>query len=191
MNDLDNLSVLSSLSQTSGRGQGSNTWLSSPGENLTFSVILKYGEKPFMAKDQIIISALTAITVTELLTEYEIESQIKWPNDIYVGENKICGILIEHSVKGNKLSNSIVGIGLNVNQRNFDVSLPNPTSIATCKGDSVNIDIRKCLDCFMDIYKRNLRLLDEDRDFSKIYELYMSKLREGSPIDEINRAWLR
>ena len=174
---LDNLSVVSAVSQTEGRGQRGREWLSDPGENLTFSIVLKYGNHSlpeYRAEDQAAISAITAITVIELLSNFEIEAKIKLPNDIYVGDKKICGILIEHGVKGKLLTHSIIGIGLNINQRNFDVSLPNPISLALCieesGRESAQISTKDCLDLFMDIYKRNLRLLDEGRDFSKLYE---------------------
>ena len=186
---LDNLSVLATLSQTEGRGQRGNSWLSSPGENLTFSVVLKYNGQSMPAKDQISISAITAISITDLLKEYEISAKIKWPNDIYVEENKICGILIENAIQAGWLAHSIIGIGLNINQKNFDVSIPNPTSIAICKGQNQTLDIVECLDKFMDILKRNLHLLDEDRDYTKIHDIYMSRLRQNSPIEEISLAW--
>ena len=112
---LDNLSVLSAVSQTAGRGQRGNTWSAKPGENLTFSIVLKYGPgatPEIRALDQSVISEIIALSVVDFLAA------------------QICGILIEHSVRNGLLSSSIIGIGLNVNQRNFDVNLPNPTSMA-------------------------------------------------------------
>ena len=186
---LDNLSVVSALSQSSGRGQRGNVWLSEPGENLTFSIVHKYEKYELAAKNQIVVSAIAALSVVALLSEYGIDAEIKWPNDIYVGEKKICGILIEHTVAGDYISHSIVGIGLNVNQCNFDVSLPNPTSIALCQDNFQRIDLDICLDQFMDIYKRNLCLM-KDKDFSELHDLFFSKLKKsGSPIGEINLAW--
>lgn len=184
---LDNLSVVSAYSQTQGRGQRGNIWISEPGENLTFSVILKYGDDVqgnfpcFPAKNQEVISAITAISIIELLSEYGIDAKIKLPNDIYVSDKKICGILIEHTVKGESLKHSIIGIGLNINQCNFDVNLPNPTSLAVClkeKGSYCSpISTDDCLNQFLDIYKRNLRLLNEGRDFSKMLESMRALLR--------------
>ena len=185
--DLDNLSVLSALSQTSGRGQRGNVWLSKPGENLTFSIVLKYRtskeqseKRPAMkAEDQLAISELTAVSVTELLYEYGIDAKIKWPNDIYVGDKKICGILIEHSVIGKFLSHSIIGVGININQDKFDSTLPNPASMKICmktadkKGE--DIDLNECLSKFMNIFKNNLRLLEEDRDYSRLHQRYIRR----------------
>ena len=158
ISDLDNLSVLSTLSQTKGRGQGDHIWISEPGSNLLFSIVLKYSssadsvQSPLLsvqAHDQIVISQITALSVVDLLAAHEIEAKIKWPNDIYVGDKKICGILIEHSVRGNWLTSSIIGIGLNVNQRNFDVNLPDPISMVLLDTDSENdYNTRELLDEF-------------------------------------------
>ena len=94
---LDNLSVLSALEQTGGRGQRENKWHSAPNQNLTFSIVLK--NPPVNAADQFCISEITAVTLVNFLSEYGIEADIKWPNDIYVSGKKICGILIENSLK--------------------------------------------------------------------------------------------
>ena len=162
ISDLDNLSVLSTLSQTKGRGQGDHIWLSEPGSNLLFSIILKYSssadavQSPLLsvqAHDQIVISQITALSVVDLLAAHDIDAKIKLPNDIYVGDKKICGILIEHSVCGKWLTSSIIGIGLNVNQRNFNVNLPNPISMILLSKDSEeNFDLKELLDEFMDIF---------------------------------------
>ena len=163
ISDLDNLSVLSTLSQTKGRGQGDHIWLSEPGSNLLFSIILKYSssadavQSPLLsvqAHDQIVISQITALSVVDLLAAHDIDAKIKLPNDIYVGDKKICGVLIENSLRGEHLSSSIIGIGLNVNQRNFDVNLPNPTSMALETG--LQEDIKECLEEFMDIFQNIL-----------------------------------
>ncbi len=150
---LDNLSVLSAFEQTGGRGQGDHTWLSSFGENLLFSVVLKFDEGEMHAKDAFMISERTAAALVEFLAGHGIEAWIKPPNDIYVGNRKICGTLIENSVRGSWVSYSIVGIGLNVNQRNFDVSLPNPTSMVL-ETEKKAYDIAVCLDEILDIFLR-------------------------------------
>lgn len=127
IDSLDNLSVVAVRCQTSGRGQGTNSWESAPGENLTFSIILK--DLNILPKEQIVISQITALSVVELLEKHGIEAKIKLPNDIYVGSKKICGILIENTLCSNKIRWSIIGIGINVNQTVFPTHLPNPTSI--------------------------------------------------------------
>lgn len=127
IDSLDNLSVVAVRCQTSGRGQGTNSWESAPGENLTFSIVLK--DLNILPKEQIVISQITALSVVELLEKHGIEAKIKLPNDIYVGSKKICGILIENTLCSNKIRWSIIGIGINVNQTVFPTHLPNPTSI--------------------------------------------------------------
>lgn len=158
ISDIDNLSVLSALSQSEGRGQKGNKWSSVPGENLTFSIVLKFGEQTagelrlaVTAREQFVLTEITSLSIVEFLSRHGIKAKIKWPNDIYVGDKKICGVLIENSLRGKNLSSSIIGIGLNVNQRNFDVNLPNPTSMILETG--IEEDIRSCLEEFMDIFQ--------------------------------------
>lgn len=110
--------------QYSGRGQTGNKWQSEAGKNLTISIIL---QPKIDIKNQFQISKITCLAIVETLNEYRIESKIKWPNDILVEKRKICGILIENSLQSTKISNSIIGIGLNLNEvfqkRNNAVSM--------------------------------------------------------------------
>ncbi len=154
--DIDNLSVVAALEQDSGRGQGDHVWLSENGKNLLFTVVLKFGEGEFAARDIKRISDCAAESVVEFLGRRGIEAWIKLPNDVYVGGRKICGILIENSFKGEWVSYSIVGIGLNINQRNFDVNLPNPTSMALETDKAYDLTV--CLDEFLDIFSHAWRL---------------------------------
>ena len=178
ISDLDNLSVVAALSQTKGRGQRGNSWHSEEGKNLLMSILLKHDSEAVQAYDQFVISQIASLAVVDLLGAYDVEAKIKWPNDIYVGEKKICGILIEHSVCGKWLSSSIVGIGLNINQRNFDVSLPNPTSLVLClEEESVNFNIRKMLEEFMDIFIGYLdRFCHIKGGYNRLEKLYLSQL---------------
>ncbi|MDR1553256.1 MAG: biotin--[acetyl-CoA-carboxylase] ligase [Prevotellaceae bacterium] len=114
--------------QTKGRGQRSNTWESEPSKNLTFSIIL-YPDF-LKVEEQFLLSKAISVATVDLLKEYGLPAKIKWPNDIYVGDKKITGILIENNIIGNRVASSIVGVGLNVNQRIFVSDAPNPTSIA-------------------------------------------------------------
>lgn len=128
IDSLDNLSVVSALSQTAGRGQGDHTWQSEPGQNLLFSILLK---EPDVAPNcQKVISDAVAESMVKLLEKHGIEAWIKPPNDIWVRDKKICGILIEHALRSGRISWSILGVGLNVNQTVFPSDLPNPTSMA-------------------------------------------------------------
>lgn len=124
--------------QTAGRGQRGNAWNSERGLNLTFSMLL---EPDFMMPDrQFLLSEAVALSLTDMLDSYGIEARIKWPNDIYVGDRKIAGILIENDIMGIKLRRSIVGVGLNVNQRLFDAGIPNPVSMSLVTGREYRLD---------------------------------------------------
>lgn len=125
---LDNLSVVAAWSQTEGRGQALHKWHSHPGKNLTFSILIKNPDLTAVRQSE--ISDTTAQSIVELLDRHGIEAWIKPPNDIWVSDKKICGLLIEHSLRGNRIMWSIIGIGLNVNQTTFPDDLPNPTSMA-------------------------------------------------------------
>lgn len=113
--------------QTSGRGQMGNTWESESGKNLLFSIILY----PLMLKPekQFILSKTISLGICDFLERYLQNVFIKWPNDLYVGSDKIAGILLESSIIQNELKHVVAGIGLNVNQEKFTMRTPNPTSL--------------------------------------------------------------
>ncbi|GAB3911107.1 biotin--[acetyl-CoA-carboxylase] ligase [Mucilaginibacter boryungensis] len=115
-------------SQFAGRGQQTNRWHSEAGKNLTFSLLLKPG---FLALQQQfdLTRVISLGVVTGLQQATGLPVQIKWPNDIYVGEKKLGGILIENLVQGSTIKNSVIGIGLNINQESFPPEVPNPTSV--------------------------------------------------------------
>ena len=134
---LANLSVVAARSQTAGRGQRGNRWITRPGENLTFSVLLRPGQDgvpAIGAEDQFLLSEWFTLAIRQALAAYGVRSRIKWPNDIYAGDRKICGMLIENILQEGKVLESIIGIGLNVNQLDFDPGLLNPTSMARLTG---------------------------------------------------------
>lgn len=119
--------------QTKGRGQRGNSWNSTPGENLTFSLVIQPDH--LQAEEQFYISKIISLSLVETLAAYGTQASVKWPNDIYTGDRKIAGVLIENDLMGACIKKSIAGIGLNVNQRLFDPGLPNPTSMTLEKGD--------------------------------------------------------
>lgn len=113
--------------QEAGRGQGSNSWHSQAGENLLMSVLLF---PAFLsASQQFQLSRLVSVSLCELLLSLGIKSLVKWPNDILVSGGKIAGILIEHGISGQRISYTIAGIGLNLNQKDFP-KFPQPASSA-------------------------------------------------------------
>ena len=137
------VSVVVADYQTAGKGCGSNSWESERGKNLTFSVLLHPKEIP--ASCQFRISEIVSVAICKVLEQYlspltSLHSplMIKWPNDIYVGDRKICGILIENRLQGSSILDSIVGIGLNVNQTAFLSDAPNPVSMKQVLGREVD-----------------------------------------------------
>ena len=143
--------------QTAGRGQRGHEWHSRKGENLTFSVVLEPLFVPIA--EQFSVSEVVALSLVDMLADYGIEAKIKWTNDIYVGDRKLVGILIEHSLAATTLRRTIVGIGINVNQTEFDSSIPNPVSMAQLLGRELNAE--EVLQCFLKHLQRNYELLRE------------------------------
>ena len=135
LGELDNLSIVAAKGQTAGRGQGTHTWYATPGRNLTFSILYRFGEAcPLVAADAILITQVTTLALRDYLLAHGVEARIKWPNDIWVGDRKICGILIENSLEGAAIRESIVGIGLNLNETGWPAELPNPVSLTELTG---------------------------------------------------------
>lgn len=112
--------VVITESQTAGKGQRGNHWKSNTGENLTFSVILL---SDIEIKNAYYLSMICALAVHRTLMKYLSGVEIKWPNDILVDGKKIAGILIENQIRGNRITSSVAGIGLNVNQTHFQSEL--------------------------------------------------------------------
>lgn len=160
--------------QTAGRGQRGNKWLGEKSMNLAFSILFKPNN--LKASEQFKISMISALGVCEYLKEYGVDAKIKWPNDIYVGDKKICGMLIENSIVADRLSLSVSGIGININQRSFDPTLPNPTSLSlvlnkTDKSDLFDLkeELIKVLRHIFYLYD-NMYLLKE-KYLSRLYRL--------------------
>ncbi|MBL0047798.1 MAG: biotin--[acetyl-CoA-carboxylase] ligase [Bacteroidetes bacterium] len=108
--------------QSLGRGQRGNTWLSEAGKNLTFSLILY--PPSIGSENQFILTQLVSLGIAECIEQVlavQHSVKIKWPNDIFVNDKKIAGVLIENAWRNNSISSSIVGIGLNVNQETFEL----------------------------------------------------------------------
>ena len=135
MEGLDNLSVIAAREQTAGRGQGTHTWFATPGENLTFSILYRFGAVGTLAaSDALLITQVTTLALRDYLLGHGVQARIKWPNDIWVEDRKICGILIENILEGGLVRESIVGIGLNVNETGWPDGLPNPVSLRELTG---------------------------------------------------------
>ncbi|MDR0863341.1 MAG: biotin--[acetyl-CoA-carboxylase] ligase [Candidatus Symbiothrix sp.] len=124
--------------QTAGRGQAGNYWESEPGKNITCSILLH--PTFLLPKQHFLLSETVALGVKETLDFYLKNVTVKWPNDIYVEDRKIAGILIENELMGQQFSRSVIGIGLNVNQEVFTSNAPNPVSLKQLLGVDMNVD---------------------------------------------------
>lgn len=139
MTDAPHGTVVAARRQTAGRGQRGNSWEAEPGKNLTFSLLLRLKAVP--AARQFEISEIVAMAIARVLARrLGQEVSIKWPNDIYVGDRKICGILIENTLTGPRIDRSIAGIGINVNQDRFLSDAPNPVSMLNISGRETDLD---------------------------------------------------
>jgi len=119
--------VIQAAFQTAGRGQRGNSWYSSKGENLLFSIVF-YPDFLF-GDQQFYLSKMISVGLFRFFNSFCNDVKIKWPNDIYFQNKKIGGILIENSLQGSEISHSIVGVGLNINQQIFPDQIPNPISL--------------------------------------------------------------
>ena len=159
--------------QTAGKGQGDNFWESKKGKNLICSYnLVNLGLK---AHNQFYISVIVALSIVDLLSEFlpSDDIQIKWPNDVYVGQKKIAGILIENVLIGDEIKESYIGIGLNVNQEKFESSAPNPISIIHfIEKES---DIKKLLSAYLLKFDYYLNMLNNG-ELERLKSMYLDKL---------------
>lgn len=153
--------VVTALFQSEGRGQSKNRWESEYGSNLLFSIVLF--PTTIKPEDQFSISIAVSLGIKDSLTRYLDSVKIKWPNDIYAGNDKIAGILIESAISGETIIHSIAGVGLNVNQQKFISDAPNPISMKMITGKEMDTavvldDLRESID------RRYKKLLKEGRE---------------------------
>ena len=130
--------VIQAYAQTAGRGQKGNSWEAAPGKNATFSQLIK---RPHLdVKNQFLLSEAVSLAIVDALENYATGFKIKWPNDIYYQDMKICGILIENSLDNDGIEYSIVGVGVNINQHMFISNAPNPVSLLNITGKTYDIE---------------------------------------------------
>ena len=139
-NPIENVVIVADY-QTNGKGQYGRKWEARRGENITMTVIMS--PKSLNIKHAFYLNILVSLAIINTLEkEIDEELKVKWPNDIYYQNKKLCGILIKNKVLQNHIKQSILGMGINLNQENFDPSLPNPTSLALiCKKKFDNKEI--------------------------------------------------
>lgn len=164
--------------QTRGRGQVGNTWVSNPGENLLFSLLVCPPD--LRAGNGFILSQAMALAIKEVLDRHISGVEIKWPNDIYCHGRKICGTLIENALCGALVARSVIGSGINVNQTLFPdgLAVP-PTSLCLELGHTMSVQdlLRDVVQCFLSYYAE----VQEGR-YGRIRELYHRSLyMKGQP----------
>ena len=180
LGELDNLSVIAAVEQTAGRGQGSHTWYSSPRTNLTFSILYRFpeeGQGLLKVADMLLVTQITTLGIRDYLLSKGITARIKWPNDIWVGNRKICGILIENILDGDRIEASIVGIGLDVNEETWPEELPNPVSMKQLTGAHYEL-VSELEELCESISKRYFQSMDEEgrKSLEKEFTEHMFRL---------------
>lgn len=178
--ELEDMTMVIANTQTAGRGQRGNSWESAPGCNLTFTLFCR--PKGVAPARQFSISEAVALAVADTLAAYGIGAMVKWPNDVYVGDRKIAGILIEHSLQGNGIEHSRIGIGLNVNQPEFFSDAPNPVSMRMLLGrDS---DLGQCAARLYAALSARLGAVATEEGRSDTHEEFLGRLWRGD-----GQAW--
>ncbi|MDR1272962.1 MAG: biotin--[acetyl-CoA-carboxylase] ligase [Odoribacteraceae bacterium] len=178
LEELDDRSVILTAQQTGGRGHGGSAWESEAGKNITMTILLKPRQLP--AGEQFLVSMLVSLATRDLVERYVDGCTVKWPNDVYVGNRKIAGILIEHVVARDAISLSLCGVGLNVNQTRFTSGAPNPVSLCQLLGGE--LPMRQVLDELLAALDARLRA---PRDIPGTQREYVSCLYRGTGV----HAW--
>lgn len=170
--------VISLVEQTAGRGQRGNSWEAEPGKNITMSMLLR--PQHIEPRQQFMISEFVSLAIVRFLramlagTPYADQVAVKWPNDIYVGDRKICGILIEHTLGSSGIIHTIVGIGLNINQLQFLSPAPNPVSLAQLTGRQYDVEEAERSLCTLLLSMADE--YDNPATFSRLHHQYMDSL---------------
>jgi BirA family biotin operon repressor/biotin-[acetyl-CoA-carboxylase] ligase len=188
-NNVDQGIVVYAKEQTNGRGQHTSKWISEKGKNLTFSFLLL--PSFIIAEDQFIISQFVSLAIIDFLKKYTDHCKIKWPNDIYINNQKAGGILIENTITEGLVSKSIIGIGINLNQEKFPPVLPDATSLKINSNGDYDLD-----QCMLELighlnekykeisstvklkeeYLQALHLLNEQSTFIKNKEIFKATI---------------
>lgn len=163
--------VIDTAYQTNGHGQKDRIWDSPEGQNITSSVILR----PHWLKiqDQFLLNVMTSMAIVDTLQFWMDQSiKVKWPNDVYVNDKKISGILIQSGIQGSTLQYSIIGIGLNVLQNKWPSEVKNPTSIVLNTSD--DIDLNEVKSMLFEQLEKHYQTIQKDA--SKLLDRYRGSL---------------
>jgi BirA family biotin operon repressor/biotin-[acetyl-CoA-carboxylase] ligase len=167
-----NLTTIVAHEQTNGRGQLKSNWISEPYKNLTFSTFIEF-ENLKISHKKYLNFAISLAIYNVLITKKTPKLSIKWPNDILSANKKICGILVENTFFGGRIKNTIIGIGLNVNQEIFPDILKNVTSLKIETSLETNLDT--LLNEILLEFKKQLKLL-EAKEFDVLNDNYLNVL---------------
>jgi BirA family transcriptional regulator, biotin operon repressor / biotin---[acetyl-CoA-carboxylase] ligase len=124
--------------QTAGRGQRGARWVTSRGHNFTFSLVVR--PTFLIASEQFLLSQAMALGVKHFVSGFTDEVYVKWPNDLYVRDLKIGGILIESAWQGPRMTHAVIGIGLNINQIHFEGGLASQADMAVLRATSLRLE---------------------------------------------------
>ncbi len=171
--------------QTDGKGQIGRGWHSSPELNLLISII--YYPEFVRIEDQFNISMMTAVSILQVLEDLNIKGvTIKWPNDIYIRDKKVAGILIQNQLQGKSIKSCVIGLGINVNQVFWPDVIPNPTSLLHELQTEIEVN-----DIFFKVREKitsNYKLLKNNDHFSIIKEQYLTNLFRRNELSSFQDA---
>lgn len=192
--DLPEGALLSTREQTAGRGQAGNSWHSEPGANITLSLLLR---PSYLApKDQFVLSRLVAVALLLAIRPYTRAIKglgvpsVKWPNDLYFADRKMAGVLIESNLTQGQIDYSIVGIGLNVNERQAPEHLPKFCSLTMITGQKHDTDLiaQRIVDYCLWL---NKRLADgQTRIVEDFYQAHMYRRQGIHPFSDAEGGFL-
>ncbi|RKD91393.1 biotin--[acetyl-CoA-carboxylase] ligase [Mangrovibacterium diazotrophicum] len=170
-NEVKEGTVFLAVAQTAGRGHLANKWESAAGKNLTFSIYIRPNFLPI--EKSYMLSKVVCLGLERYLSRFVDQVRIKWPNDVYVGDRKICGILIENGIMRGEILQSIIGIGLNINQEKFVSDAPNPVSLFQLTGETRDLEEQlKELLSHIDLFYQKLA----KGEYEEVSDLFVSKL---------------
>ena len=185
--ETNELTLVTAEFQTAGRGAGTNSWESERSQNLLFSLIA-YPQR-LQANQMFALSEVTALAIRDALcstititgtgtnnSQFSIlnsQFSIKWPNDVYHGDKKIVGMLIENDLRGKWVRRSIIGVGVDVNQTRFLSDAPNPISLAQILGKET--DREQVLECILHQFNYYYGMMEREQ-FTELHNLYMQHL---------------
>lgn len=160
--------------QTAGHGQRGTTWEAEAGQNLLFGFVFHPLSVP--ASKQFLLSEALALAVRSALSVYTDEVTVKWPNDVYWRDQKICGMLLEHTLSSSSITTTLTGVGININQAAFHSDAPNPVSLRQIVGREV--ERAEVLEKVVEEFFQRYRWIS-DGHYAKVHEEYCKYLYRG------------